>query len=292
MMGKFEQTKELMWSSWGILKQDKELIIFPALSVIVTVVIMASFILPVFLFVGPDTTPVSGDLQQQSRHGAGFGFFIALLFYFVTYTVVVFFNAATVACVAKRFDGGDPTVKYGLQEAWKRRGLILKWSLLAALVGAILNAAERRSNLLGKIVVGMIGIAWSLATYLVVPILVLENKGPVESLKESARLLKNTWGEQIIGNMGFGLIFMVLNIPFFICLALAIISAPSVAMIFFIILGLLYTLCLAMLHVVLRSIFQVALYRFVREGAPPSGFENSHIDEVVVVKPNKYFTGG
>ena len=47
---------------------------------------------------------------------------------------------------------------------------------------------------MGKVLVGILGIAFSLLSFLVVPILVVEKRGPIEALKESTSLFKKTWG--------------------------------------------------------------------------------------------------
>jgi hypothetical protein len=58
---------------------------------------------------------------------------------------------------------------------------------MSATVGIILHLIERRAGILGRIATSFIGIAWSLATFFVVPVLILENKG-VARLGEGVRL--------------------------------------------------------------------------------------------------------
>ncbi|UUZ47783.1 DUF6159 family protein [Massilia sp. B-10] len=71
--------------------------------------------------------------------------------------------------------------------------------MIAATVGVILRAIQERVGFLGRIIVGMLGVGWTIATFLVVPVLVARDKGPVDSIKDSAALLKQTWGENVIG---------------------------------------------------------------------------------------------
>ena len=111
---------------------------------------------------------------------------VGFVFYFITTFIMIFFNSALVGAALIRLDGGDPTVADGLRIARERLGSILAWSLLAATVGMILKAARERAGWLGSLVVGMIGIAWNLATFLVVPVLVTRDLGPIDALKESA----------------------------------------------------------------------------------------------------------
>jgi hypothetical protein len=133
----------------------------------------------------------------------------------------------------------------------------------------LLRLIEQRSNLVGKIVVGLLGIAWSLTSFLVVPILVIDNEGPVGALQRSAAMLKKTWGEQLIGNFSFGLIFMLLALPGILVLVVGV-TAQSVTLIVF---AVLYFIGIALAQSALQGIFQAALYLYMRDGEAPEGFE-------------------
>jgi len=141
--------------------------------------------------------------------------------------------------------------------------------VLAATVGLVLRMIEERSNLVGKIVAGLLGMAWSLTSFLVVPILVIENEGPVSALQRSAAMLKKTWGEQIIGNFSFGLIFLLLALPgvLFLVLGITAQSAPVIVV------AVLYFIGIALAQSALQGIFQAALYLYMRDGEAPDGFE-------------------
>src|SRR5262249_28595307 len=132
-----------------------------------------------------------------------------VLWYFVCAFVAIFMNAALVACVRKRLAGGDPTVGYGLKEAFKKIVPIILWSLLTTTVGLLLralsNSAGRRGGIIGivgKIIAGILGFAWAILTMFVIPVIMTENLGVVDSLKKSGQLLKKTWGEQLIMTVG------------------------------------------------------------------------------------------
>ena len=125
-----------------------------------------------------------------------------------------------VACAVIRMEGGDPTVSDGLRAAGARLSLIAGWALIQATVGLVLRVIEDRSERLGQIIASLLGMAWTVTSFLVIPILVIEDKGPFAALEESAALLKKTWGEQLIGNFSFGLVFFLLSVPAFIVIAL------------------------------------------------------------------------
>ena len=137
----------------------------------------------------------------------------AFLFYFCNYFVIVFFNSALIACVMNAINGGEAALSYGVSFAFKRLPQIVGWALVSATISVILRVIENSHKKAGRWIAGLLGMAWSLLTFLVIPVLVVEKKGPIEAFKESSRLLKKTWGEQLIGSFGFGLVFFVLGIP-------------------------------------------------------------------------------
>ena len=277
-MGKFSRTVSLMRASWEVLKQDKELLLFPLLSGICCVLVLASFAGPMFAMTDWQAAGESMTSSTAQAAGASDGnlsteqvmhMLVLFLFYCCNYFVIIFFNAGLIACAQIRMEGGDPTVGDGLRAAWARLPAIAGWALLAATVGMVLRMIEERSNLVGRIVVGLLGMAWSLTSFLVVPILVIENEGPVSALQQSAGMIKKTWGEQIIGNFSFGLIFVLLALPGVLLVALGV-AAHNVPLI---VVAVLYFLGIALTQSALQGIFQAALYLYMRDGQAPDGFE-------------------
>ncbi len=194
MAGKIGNSVELMKASMNVLKLDKELLVFPVMSGIACVLVLASFVAPLAL---------TGGWQVFEQGGADyFGMTVMFLFYVVQYTVIFFFNSALVGAALIRLDGGDPTVSDGLAIASKRMGAILGYAVMSATVGMILRMISERGGIFAKIAAGIAGMAWTLATYLAVPVLVTKDVGPIDAVKESAAIFKRTWGEQVAGNFG------------------------------------------------------------------------------------------
>jgi hypothetical protein len=111
--------------------------------------------------------------------------------------VSVYFQTALVIGANQRADGGDPTAKSCLREArgyWKK---ILAWSLVTATVGFVLQLVYDKLGWLGPLLNFFGGLAWGIATYVVVPVLVTEDVGPVTAVKRSARVLRDTWGTSL-----------------------------------------------------------------------------------------------
>jgi hypothetical protein len=198
MAGTLGRSIELLKDTWHVLMMDKEHLLFPILSGIATLAILFTFIFPV-LFLG---------LLGDTGAGPVLLFLLIFLFYFVSYAVAIFFNSGLIACASIRFSGGDPTVRDGISAALKHLDKILAWALIAATVGLVLSTLSRKSGVVGKIVISLVGIAWSLVTFLVIPVMILEERGVVDAIQESGRLLKKTWGENIVGNISLGIIFI------------------------------------------------------------------------------------
>ena len=199
-MGRFERSLELIRLCWGVLREDKELLVFPVVSGIAVAIVTASFIVPGLLSGYWRTLDAGGGLPAGA-------YVLIVLFYLVLYVVIIFFNAALVSAAMVRLSGGDPTLADGLRGAWTHVGAVISWAALAATVGLLLRLLRREAGPAGVVIAALGGLAWNVTTFLVIPILVVEDAGPIAAVKRSASLLRTTWGEQVIGNAGIGLIF-------------------------------------------------------------------------------------
>ena len=273
-MGKFSRTWSIMHSSWEVLKQDKELLVFPLISGICCILVMASFAYPVV-----SSEALQGIDPEANQIPAKF-YIILFLFYFCNYFIIVFFNAAIIACAEIRMSGGNPTVSDGFKAALERLPLIAGWALVSATVGLILRIIEDRSEKIGQIVAALLGLAWTVVSFLVIPVLVIEKKGPIESLRESTKLLRQTWGEQVISRFSFGLLFFVLSIPGFLVIFLGMMAGSSVTYIA-LITGALYLILLALIQSTLQAIFQTAIYLYARDAKAPAGFQADELRDMM-----------
>jgi hypothetical protein len=255
---------ELVKASAAVLRSDKELVVFPIVSAIGVLIVTATFAVPLFL---------AGLFDQMYVDGKGFqplGMLVAFLFYLVQYFVIFFANTALVGAAMIRLDGGDPTVGDGFRIAMRRVGPILGYALISATVGMILRTIAERAGIIGRLVISLIGLAWNLATYLVVPVLAAEEIGPVDAIKRSVGLLKHTWGEQIVGNAGIGAVFGLLTfglflvgVPLIVLAALAESLALLAAAVVIVVLA---ALALGVISSALSGIYTAAVYRYAATG--------------------------
>lgn len=196
-------------SSWRVLRTDKQLVLFPVISSIACLLVLASFGLPLL------GLALSGNLQFEDGNGhpALWTYPVAFAFYFCNYFVIVFCNSALISCALMRFAGETPTLADGFHAAWSRLPQIAAWALVSATVGLILRAIENAHEKAGQIVSALLGTAWTIITYFVVPVLVVEKLGPIDAIRRSLQLLKQTWGEALVGKVGLGLFKFLLMLP-------------------------------------------------------------------------------
>jgi hypothetical protein len=280
MFQSISNTWSIMGASWRTLRQDKELLMFPLASGIACALVLASFILPMAF-----TGWLTGPEAEQATTGEQVAYYAVLfLFYFCNYFVITFFNVGIVACAVKRMSGENPTVGDGLRAATQRLPQIFGWSLLAATVGLILRIIEDRSEKVGRIVAGILGVAWTMVSYLVVPVMVVKGKGPFGALKDSAHLLKETWGEQITAGFSFAVLFFLLGIPGYVLLIVGIVGMGAVGQVVgigLIAAGVLYLVVMALVQSALKVIFQTALYLYASQGRVPGGFNERMLSGAV-----------
>ncbi len=268
-MGTFSRSWDLIAESFEVIRKDKKLIVFPILSGISVLAVAALYFVPLFQL---------GLMREYAseRHIDPTAYAWMFLWYCTNYFVIIFFSCALAACAEIRFSGGEPTLGAGISQAAGKLPSILMWAIVSATIGLILRIIEDRSEWLGKIAASLFGVAWAVATYLVVPVLVFEHEGVFGSIKRSSQLLRKTWGEQITGGIGFGLPFLFLAIP---GVLLAMVGARNPILLP---VAVLYFLLLCAFMSAVKGIFAVALYRYATHGEAPAGFSQVNLNGVFV----------
>jgi len=280
MFERFSRSWSLLKASGAVLRANKRLIVFPALSSVCTLIVAATFLVPAL---------AGGALEHMDRGHMTPGTAIFLfLFYLVQYFVIIFFNSALVAAALIHLRGGNPTVSDGFAIALSKLPTILGYAVISATVGMLLRAIQERAGFIGRWVSGLLGVAWTLATFLVVPVMVNGEIGPLDAVKHSAQLLKRTWGENLIGNAGIGLAFGVLAMLVVvggIILTFLAISSHSTGAVVIVVVGcVLAVLMLAVIQSALHGIYAAAVYRYAEEGDAGVGFDKTLIADAFKIK--------
>jgi hypothetical protein len=267
-MGRIARSFQLVGQSYQVLMRDKELMVLPLISgaimIVATVVMALGFRL---------------DGAQMEARGPAL-YLPIFLIYVVMYAVGIFFQAAVIAGATERMRGGDPTVGSALAAARRRLGPILMWAVVAATVGMALRAIQDRVGFVGKIVAGLAGAAWSLATFFVVPVLVLEDKSIKDSFTQSVSVFKKTWGETMTGGVSLGIAAFCAWATLIAVTGLLayVIGVASVAVF---VAG---AILLAIFFSALQGVYVASLYRYATEGDVPPGFDRTLLDSAFVPK--------
>ena len=244
----------------GVLRSNKALTTFPVVSGLASLLVIGVFA-GLIAATGLDTTEGNEGLEAIGYVFLVFGY-IALAF------VNTYFTAGLVAGANEVLDGRDTTVADSLRAANAKLHRILPWALVQATVSMVISAIEERAGFVGQIIASLIGAAWAVVTFLTIPIIMLEDLGPWNALKRSGTLFKQTWGENIVAQAGFGLLSFVVSLP-----GIALdrrIAAATGSLAAIVVLGGIGVVWIAIVAVVIGAmggIYRTALYRFARRRA-------------------------
>lgn len=268
MFSTIQRSYTIFRQSLSVLRQDKEILIFPLLSGIFTIIAMTGLIFGGTVTGFFQRIAESGD---RSLEGNLLGYAALFVWYFVSWFIVLFFNVGVVACARIRLEGGDPTTADGFRAARENLKAILIWALISATVGLILRVIADRSKLIGQLIAKFLGAAWAVATYFVVPVMIFEKRGPKESMTSSTQLISRTWGESLVAAAGVGIIIMLLGVGGLAFPIIGFMISPTAAVVG---LGImvLYWLVLAIISSALTGIYRTGLYLYAKEGRPLAGF--------------------
>lgn len=276
-MGRFQNSIALAKASWRVLRSDKQLALLPLCSTIASIILMLTFLLPIAI--------VSHDGATGDWTAKPVDLILGFVGYFAVTYVVIFFNAALVFAADKHLQGQTVTLGEAIQGATARAHTLLPWVLLSATVSLVLRMIEQRGHIVGRLVGAIAGLAWSLVTFLVLPVLVIEGVGVRDALKRSTEMFKRTWGENVMANAGIGIIGMLAvlvgAIPAFVIGALGGVFT-FVAIALFIV----WAFAVSLVTATLTGILQVALYRFANDGEVP-GFATDELRGAFKPRPNR-----
>ena len=273
---RFGRSVELVQESGKILRSDSELLVLPLLSGLASLIVIGTFgygvwqsgLLPAGDQVQPETLP--------------WQLYVALfVFYFVQYAIIIFFNTALVGAAIAKLSGGEVTVGSALALAVSRIWLILGYALISATIGVLLRYIGERLGFVGRIIEGTLGVAWTVATFLVVPVLAAEGMNPIAAIERSIEMLNDTWGENIIGGVGISVATGLLGAAIILiggAGGMAAINAGLTGLgIALFAGGIVALIALTLVSAALSGIYAGAVYCFALTGTPPAGFDANTI---------------
>ncbi|MAG17956.1 MAG: hypothetical protein CL944_00610 [Candidatus Diapherotrites archaeon] len=271
--------------SFSMLMEEKKLMVFPFLSAIFSILLLIGFFAPLSILKVLDFG--AGALEGTS---AVLFFFVLFVYYLGTSFLAIFFNVALVYAVKARIEGDGASIGQAISFAMSRAGTILPWAIISAIVGLILNAIEnsaRKAKGGGAIVLmiikGIIGLAWVILTFFIIPVIVYQNLGVIDTIKKSGEIMKKKWGEVLFLNFGTGLFFFVLFLAWIIISAIAVFSTISINLWLGVIVGVFFFfgfLIIALIQSAINQIFRTLIYLYAEKGVMPPGFSEAEVQNL------------
>lgn len=276
MLDRFFRSCRLVKASWDVLRSDQELLIMPILSIGTTILVLFAWAMSARAlgFRMPD--PQNGKALFAETDPAVYVWIFTA--YLLMYFVIFFFNTALVGAALERLEGGNPTLGSAFSLSLQRIGPILGYAALSATVGVLMAAVvERFGALLGRLLGVGFGFVWTVTTFLVVPILAAQGVGPITAVAESASLVRKTWGENLIGNVGISLAMSAIAFTIMVfggLFGLAAYRQGSPELVVMIVSAAAALIALsAVVGSALQGIYVAAVYRYAVSGEPPWGFD-------------------
>jgi hypothetical protein len=272
-MSRIKRGWALTKKSWGLLNENRELLRFPLYGAVATIPLA-------FVFLGPGLYLVADDAL------AG-GIPLLVIGVFVLSVVGFYFSVGLAAAADMIFRGEQATVSDGLAVARSRFNQILGWAALSTAISVLMGVLEEYGGIAGTIAARLVGMAWSLVTFISVPVIAIEGTGPFETLKRSGSLFRERWGQQITGNIAIGgAVFFLGVLPSVAlgALGVAIWASASFAGALLVVLGAIGLAISFLISKALSGIFGVALYRYALDGEAVGGFTPDELESAVKTK--------
>jgi hypothetical protein len=259
--------------SWALLKEHRELIRFPLYGAVATIPLAIIFLGPGLYLL--DQSEIAGAIP------------LLVIGIYVLTVVGVYFSVGLAAAANLIFGGQEATVSDGLAVARSRFSQICGWAALSTAISVLMGVLENQGGALGNIAARLVGMAWALVTFMAVPVIAIEGTGPLETLKRSATIFKDKWGQQISGNIAIGgAVFLIGLLPAALLIVAGILLWPSsgAAAVVLILIGAVIICVALLISKALSGVFGVALYRYAVEGQEVGGFTKEDLESAVKVK--------
>jgi hypothetical protein len=281
-MDRLQSSWALAKTSWRVLQRDRELLWLPVLSFVTWLAVALLVVVPILATGTVEDAAGETQFRLGPLHWVlGFAGYVALAY------VTVYFRAAILAGADERLGGGDPTLRSALRGASARAGRLLPWAVVTVTVSLVLRAIEERAGILGRLVAGIAGLAWALVTFLVLPVIVVEDAGPVDAVKRSAELFRRTWGENVTAQVGFGVLGFVAVLPAVAVLGLGAATGSVALTVLAVAASVVWIAVVSVVLSALGAVFQMALYRFAVDGRAPAEFAGGDLERAFVPRDRR-----
>lgn len=275
MFASISRSWQLVKASWAFLRTNKSFVMFPILSAVATLIAVVVLLLPAGIVTG--IFSAATDTSSGGDSTSILGLVLLFLFYLVMYTISIYFNVALTGAILKEMEGVDVNVGYGLSVANSKLGRIIEYAAISATVGVILNQLKERGGLVGTLISSLGGMAWNLVTFFVVPLMIVEDKGVFDLIKDSGSLLKRTFGEQIAGGAGVGLIVTLASVALILVGVVLGSLFQNSGVLLMLLGGILVVgfVVIILIGSMLSAVYKVMVFRWAQTGEVPGGVDES-----------------
>jgi hypothetical protein len=299
-MGSWSDGKKVTTRCFGVVKRNPYMMLFPVIGAVVAVLAILMVAGVGIAIIGLDT--IQSEVNQAVKDGQVGGATIAeaiVIFAIAGYLAVLATQismGALVKTADEELQGQESSLSAGYAAAFSRIGALMGWAMIQTLVGWFLSALRGNGSdsnaivaIVRVIVASIAAVAWSLITFFVLPLIMLRGKGAISAIKESTRMLKQTWGSRLAGGIRIGgLIFLLAVLPGILVLILGIVvsfvgDTPGVG-IPVIVLGAIVIVIAQILISTLRAVFSVALLHFAEDGSVVDPFTSLELQSAVRIR--------
>ncbi|MFN8610875.1 MAG: DUF6159 family protein [Vulcanimicrobiota bacterium] len=288
MFRRFQESWRLTKSCWAVLKKDKQLLLFPILSGMLSTLLIFSFVAPSIYVVSHNP-----KILESPAMNVGAPLIIFLL-YFCLNSGILFCNTAVLICVKERFDGGQPTVMGGIRGAFEYLPQIFSWAFLGGCLGVLLRQIEENFGFLGSLVARICGGAWSIVSYFALPVMVFERVGPTQALKRSKEIITQTWGQSLGAYLGLNALTSIFGWTAILAMmgsvVLCVVTESGTPLGVTMLTIFLAGLAVSIVSSCLTQIFQAALYVYATKQEVPGCFEHFAMEAAFQPKKGRKWT--
>jgi len=269
-MGRIRRGWQLTKESWAVVRADRSLLVFPVVSGIAGLLVLAAF--------GGGAAALYSSTDSEPA-----AIVILVVGVYVLIVAALFCNVALTACAARALEGEDTTPGEGFAAARARMGQILGWAGLQLVIGALISAVqallrEAGAGVVGAIVGGLANFAWNVATFFVVPVIALEGLGPKAALQKSIHVIRQRWGEGVVGSAAIGgLVFLFAFLPGAALVAGGIALGDAAGWVL-VAIGAAIFVVGVVAQSALMAVFKVALYRYATEDVVIGPFQREQLE--------------
>ncbi len=294
MAGSWANSRTITKQAWAVIKENPYMLAFPVVGALLAIVAVLIVGGAGVAAMGWSEVEQTADSTQISGGVEIVGIIILIIAAYLATLITQIFMGGLVKCADEELQGRDSSFGAGLGAAFGRLPALMGWAAIETAVGWLLSAIRGNGDnniivtILRLILAGLLAVAWSVLTFFVLPMIILRGKGPIQAIKESVGLIRQTWGLQIAGGVRIGgLIALVAILPGILLTVVGVFIAASgtpAAGVPLSAVGVIVIIAAQVLISAMRAIFSVAMLHYVEDGQGFGPFDSDQLQSAVRVK--------